>query len=140
MFGPSASGLRYLPLVSRYLLTLVNSVSSRLGGCARRTPSLPGWPAMHCHSIHILANAAQDVVTARSTAVAASPDFLRLPVPASLLESLLAADWLNIEEEEDVFVSLEAWHEFGMVEFLALEVVSPWVMTQDLLPRGRNPW
>ena len=29
---------------------------------------------------------------------------------------------------------------FGMVEFVALEVVLPWAMTQDLLPREKNPW
>ena len=29
---------------------------------------------------------------------------------------------------------------FGIVEFVALEVVPPWVMPQDLLPRERYPW
>ena len=29
---------------------------------------------------------------------------------------------------------------FGMEEFVALEVVPPWVMPQDLLPRERCPW
>ena len=54
----------------------------------RRTVSLLRLPT--------LAVAARDAVTARFTAVVASPDFLRMP--AAWLESLLAADGLNVEK------------------------------------------
>ena len=31
-------------------------------------------------------------------------------------------------------------YNFGIPEFVALEVVPPWVMLQDLLPHERYPW